>query len=61
MDVAAEMPLQIGNLKSAKSDKFLMALGIEGSANKVKMKKAGTWYSTNGTWYQYIRSAQQHK
>ena len=43
MDVAAEMPLQIGNLKSAKSDKFLMALGIEGSANKVKMKKAGTW------------------
>lgn len=36
MDVTAEMPLQIGNLKSARSDESIVALGIEGSANKVK-------------------------
>eukprot|EP00904_Undaria_pinnatifida_P006770 jgi/Undpi1/3222/HiC_scaffold_15.g06596.m1 len=35
MDVAAEMPLRIGNLKSSRSDKSIVALGIEGSANKI--------------------------
>lgn len=35
MDVTAEMPLQIGNLKSARSDESIVALGIEGSANKI--------------------------
>ena len=36
MDVVMEMPLQIGNLKSPRSDESIVALGIEGSANKVK-------------------------
>lgn len=36
MDVSAEAPLGIGNLRSPKSDKPLVAIGIEGSANKVR-------------------------
>ncbi|CAM9102654.1 unnamed protein product [Ectocarpus sp. 6 AP-2014] len=35
MDVSAEAPLRIGNLRSPKSDKPLVAIGIEGSANKI--------------------------
>lgn len=35
MDAAAEAPLSISNLKSARSDEPIVALGIEGSANKV--------------------------
>lgn len=36
MDVSAEAPLRIGNLRSPKADKPLVAIGIEGSANKVR-------------------------
>lgn len=36
MDAAADAPLRIGNLRSAKSDKPIVAIGIEGSANKVR-------------------------
>lgn len=35
MDATADAPLRIGNLRSAKSDKPIVAIGIEGSANKV--------------------------
>lgn len=35
MDTAADVPLRIGNLRSSKSDKPIVAIGIEGSANKV--------------------------
>lgn len=44
MDITAEMPLQIDNLKSARSDESIVALGIEGSANKVKMTKTYKHY-----------------
>lgn len=33
--VVAEAPLRIGNLKSSRSNEPIVALGIEGSANKV--------------------------
>lgn len=35
MEVAEEAPLNINNLKSARSNEPIVALGIEGSANKV--------------------------
>eukprot|EP00752_Nemacystus_decipiens_P008694 g7759.t1 len=35
MDATADAPLRIGNLRSAKSDKPIVAIGIEGSANKI--------------------------
>lgn len=39
MDASADAPLRIGNLRSAKSDKPIVAIGIEGSANKVRETK----------------------
>ena len=35
MEVGEDVPLNISNLKSARSDEPIVALGIEGSANKV--------------------------
>ena len=35
MDATVDATLRIGNLRSAKSDKPIVAIGIEGSANKV--------------------------
>ncbi|CAM9848914.1 unnamed protein product [Scytosiphon promiscuus] len=37
METSAEAPLRIGNLRSVKSDKSIVAVGIEGSANKVRL------------------------
>lgn len=38
MDTTADAPLRIGNLRSAKWDKPIVAIGIEGSANKVQQQ-----------------------
>lgn len=38
METAEEAPLCIGNVRSVKADKPIVAIGIEGSANKVNIR-----------------------